>query len=150
MTNFSSIFDGVVDEGFGPSEDLKPGKYEATVVTANTGTTKKGDFKAGFLFKDDASGDTSWMNQNFIESSPISCKLFKQAMSILGITGAMLDADADAAVQSVVGKRFSITAKQKGEWLNIYLNKELTGASGPAAAAAPAPVPAPDAEDWSL
>ena len=150
MTNFSDIFAGVVDEGFGPSEDLTPGKYEATIVTANTGTTKNGDFKAGFLFKDDASGATAWMNQNFLASNPTSAKFFKQAMSTLGITGAMLDADADAAVQTTVGKRFSITAKEKGDWLNIYLNKELTGASGPAAAAAPAPVPSPDTADWTL
>tara|TARA_R110000803_G_scaffold167514_1_gene230789 strand:- start:1269 stop:1721 length:453 start_codon:yes stop_codon:yes gene_type:complete len=150
MTSFSAIFDGVVDEGFGPSEDLTPGKYEVTVVSANVGTTKKGDFKAGFLLKDDASGATAWMNQNFIESSPTSAKFFKQAMSILGVTGAMLDSDPEAAVQTTVGKRFSITAKANGDWLNIYLNKELTGASGPAAAPAPAPVPAPDAADWTL
>jgi hypothetical protein len=149
MSSFSDIFDGVVDEGFGPSDPLTPGKYEATIVTANVGTTKAGDFKAGFLFKDNASGATAWMNQNFIKSSPNSAKYFKQAMSVLGITGPMLDADSDAAVQTVVGKQFKITAKQKGDWLNIYLNGAIDAGSAPASAAAPAPVASSDNE-WDL
>jgi hypothetical protein len=150
MSSFSDIFDSVVDEGFGPSDPLTPGSYEATIVSANTGKTKAGDFKAGFLFKDNASGATAWMNQNFIKSSPNSAKYFKQAMSILGITGAMLDADADAAVQTAVGKQFKIKAAQKGDWLNIYLNKEITGGSAPAASPAASPAPAPAGDDWDL
>jgi|TARA_R110000787_G_scaffold56332_4_gene129562 hypothetical protein len=146
MSSFSEIFETVVDSGFGPSDPLTPGKYEATIVSANTGTTKAGDFKAGFLIKDNDAGGASWMNQNFIKSSENSTRFFKQAMTTLGITAAMLDSDADAAVQTAVGKQFKITVVEKGDWVNIYLDKAIDAA--PAASKAPA---APGGGgDWNL
>ena len=102
--DFESIFDSAVDEGFGPSEDLTPGKYRGSIVSANFGESQAGDPKAGFLFKaaegsvsaegHDVSGDTIWLNLTFSEKAQAFAA---RDMKKLGITGAMLNADSSAA-----------------------------------------------------
>lgn len=126
MPNFQQIFDNAVDDGFGPSERLEPGKYTAEIVSTSVGTTKKGDPSFGFLFKDVASGGTVWMNQNFFEGNEKATNVFVRVMKQLGITGAMLNADAEAACSAAEGKRFKIKVVQNGDFLNVYVNDEVT------------------------
>ena len=148
--NFETIFDSAVDEGFGPSEDLTPGKYRGSIVSANFGESQAGDPKAGFLFKaddgsarvdgDDVSGDTIWLNLTFSEKAQ---SFAARDMKKLGVTGAMLNADPSAAVQSAVGQQWSFEVKlsKDGKWTNLYLGKRQDEAA--AAAQKPsAPKPA--------
>lgn len=130
--DFEDLFDNAVDEGFGPSEDLTPGKYKGQIVSANWGTSKAGDPKAGFLFKadpdstnadgEDVSGDTLWLNATFSKAAK---DFAARDLKALGITGAMLNADPKAAVQTAVGQRWSFEVKlsKDGEWTNLYLGK---------------------------
>lgn len=156
--NFESVFDSAVDEGFGPSEDLTPGKYRGSIVSANFGESQAGDPKAGFLFKaaegstsadgEDVAGDTIWLNLTFSEKAQ---SFAARDMKKLGVTGAMLNSDPAAAVQTAVGQTwtFEVKLSKDGKWTNLYLGKR----QGEAAAAAPkpaapkveAPAPAPEA-----
>lgn len=155
--DFESIFDSAVDEGFGPSEDLTPGKYRGSIVSANFGESQAGDPKAGFLFKaaegsvsaegHDVSGDTIWLNLTFSEKAQAFAA---RDMKKLGITGAMLNADSSAAVQTAVGQQWSFEVKlsKDGKWTNLYLGKRQDdpGSAQPKPTPAPAPAPAPAAE----
>jgi len=147
--NFSDAFESAVEDGFGPSTDLVPGKYRGKFVSANAGTSAAGDPKLGFMFKadegstaadgTDVSGDTLWLNATFSEkAAPFAARDCRK----LGITAAMLESDMAAAAQTVVGQAWSVEVKlsKDGQWTNLYLGKPAAGA---APAAAPAPVPAP-------
>lgn len=150
--DFTSAFEGAAEEGFGPSDDLTPGKYNGAFVAANVGKSQKGDVKLGFMFKadpestnddgHDVSGDTMWMNLTFSEKG---AQYAARDAAKLGLTAAMLNADAEQAVQTVVGQRWSVTVKlsKDGEWTNLYLNKRQDEAAPAAPAPAPTPAPAP-------
>ena len=145
--NFEEVFENAVTEGFGPSEDLTPGKYRGAIVSANAGESKDGYPRLGFMFKaaegstnlegDDVSGDTIWLNLTF---SPKAKDFAARDAGKLGITGKMLNADMSAAVQTAVGQEWSFEVKpsKDGKWTNLYLGKR-SDASG---AAKPKPVPA--------
>lgn len=147
--DFTSAFEDAADAGFGDGDDLTPGRYDGKFVSANVGKSKAGDVKLGFMFKadedstnddgHDVSGDVIWMNLTF---SAKGAQYAARDAQKLGLTAAMLNADAEAAVQTVVGQRWSATVKlsKDGEWTNLYLNKRLDDAP---AASAPAPAPAP-------
>ena len=161
--NFSDVFDNAASDGFGPSEDLIPGKYVGKFVSANAGESNNGDPKLGFLFKadegstaadgTDVSGDTIWLNSTFSEKAAPFAALDCTKM---GITGAMLNADMAAAAQTVVGQVWSVEVKlsKDGQWTNLYLGKRRDAA--PAAAPVPKPVPVPvepasgDADAWTI
>ena len=116
--NFEEVFENAVTEGFGPSEDLTPGKYRGAIVSANAGESKDGYPRLGFMFKaaegstnlegDDVSGDTIWLNLTF---SPKAKDFAARDAGKLGITGKMLNADMSAAVQTAVGQEWSFEVK---------------------------------------
>lgn len=116
--DFTSAFEDAADAGFGGGEDLAPGKYTGSFVSANVGQSKAGDVKLGFMFKADAdstsdaghdvSGDVIWMNLTF---SAKGAQYAARDAAKLGLTAAMLNADAAAAVQTVVGQRWAVTVK---------------------------------------
>jgi hypothetical protein len=157
--DFEEVFDNAVTEGFGPSDDLTPGKYKGAIVSANAGENNDNYPRLGFLFKaaegslnadgEDVSGDTIWLNLTF---SPKAKDFAARDAGKLGITGAMLNADADAAVQTAVGQEWSFEVKlsKDGKWTNLYLGKRRDGegateAPKPKAKPAPTPPPANDA-----
>jgi len=148
--NFEEVFDNAVTDGFGPSEDLTPGKYRGAIVSANAGESKDGYPRLGFMFKagdgsantdgDDVSGDTIWLNLTF---SPKAKDFAARDAGKLGISGKMLNADMSAAVQTAVGQEWSFEVKpsKDGKWTNLYLGKR-SDASG---SAKPQPAPSPAA-----
>ncbi len=154
--NFESIFQEAVSEGFGPSIDLAPGKYIAEIKSANFGESKAGAPKAGFMFVaqdgsvsadgEDMSGGTIWLNATFSEKA---AGFAARDCASLGVTGAMLNADPQAAVQTTVGQVWSIEVKvsKDGQWTNCYLGKKQGGDTGLKAVPSPAPAftPAPTA-----
>lgn len=177
MTSFAEVFANADTEGFGPRQYLPDGKYVAEITHANSKTSKNGKPKFGFLFKATAdprngehTGGTVWLNQVFTAENETARNIFARVMGDLGITGQMLDADAEAAVQTAVGQVWTIEVKTKGEFTNVYLGKRqgapAPGGQGPAPAAAaataapapapvveaPAPAPAPAAGDdpWDI
>ncbi len=162
--DFQDVFDNAVTEGFGPSEDLTPGKYRGSIVSANAGESNDGYPRLGFLFKaaegstnadgEDVSGDTIWLNVTF---SPKAKDFAARDCGKLGITGAMLNSDTSAAVNTAVGQEWSFEVKlsKDGKWTNCYLGKrqdggEASAAPAPKPAPAPAPAPAPEADAWDI
>ncbi len=134
--NFADAFEEAEEAGYGPSDDLAVGKYTATIVSANAGESQNGDEKLGFLFKaaegsesgdgEDVGGDTIWLNLTFSENG---AKYAAADAKRLGLTAAMLNSDAEAAVETVVGQEWKITvvlSKDK-KWTNVRLNKRLDG-----------------------
>lgn len=150
MTSFTDVFNNASDAGFGPSDDLADGKYgQLKIVSANAKKTQAGKPMFGFLLKNieegsPTEGDTVWLNQVFSAGNQVSEDIFAEVMGYLGITGPMLDADANKAVNTTVGQVWSAEVKTKGEWTNVYLGKRQNVAapeSSPApVAATPAPV----------
>jgi hypothetical protein len=130
--NFSDAFEEASEEGFGPSEDLTPGTYEAAIVAANVGESKAGDPKLGFWFRaaegstndegDDVSGDTIWLNLTFSENG---AKYAARDAKSLGLTDRMLNSDPEAAVETAVGQVWRIKVEENGEWMNARLRKRL-------------------------
>ena len=157
--NFTDIFENAVDEGYGPNVDLTPGRYEGAFTFANTGETKAGDPKLGFLFVadegsksdtgEDMTGGSIWLNLYFSEKA---INFAVKDAKALGLTPAMLDTDAGAAVNTVVGKRFSVTVKlsKNGDFTNLYLGKALGGAAAAPAVPVPAAPAADDGDVWNI
>ncbi len=170
MTSFAEMFDNAVETGFGPSDDLVPGKYIASIVTTNVGTSKAEDPQYGFLFKatdheknGEQAGDTMWLNLTLSEAA----KDYAIAdLKNLGVTGAQLDADPGRAIAQTVGQVWSVEVKlsKDEKWTNLYLGKRKDAAavekSSPASPAAeqaeeapeaPAPSAAPAEDDvWNM
>ncbi len=159
--DFEDVFNDAEEEGFGPSDDLTPGKYTATIKSANWGESKNKDPKAGFMFVaaegsenadgDDVSGDVIWLNATFSEKAK---GFAARDCQKLGITGAMLNADPKAAVQTAVGQTWTIEVKlsKDGKWTNCYLGKQVESDDEderPAKpkASKPKPAPAPEPEE---
>lgn len=140
--NFDDVFEEAEEAGFGPSGDLGPGKYTGIIVSANSGDSQKGDPKLGFLFKaadgseddegNDVSGDTIWLNLTF---SKAGGKYAARDAKALGLTSAMLNQDPDEAVETTVGQewKFQVVASADGEWMNVRLQRLVSGGDEPAA-----------------
>lgn len=155
MTSFSEMFDNAVDEGYGPDVELAVGKYDGSFTFANSGETKKGDPSLGFLFKadegsvsdagEDMSGAVRWFNIYF---SPAAMNFAVRDAKSLGLTPAMLDTDMEAAAQTVVGQRWSVTVKlaKDPQYTNIYINKRLDTPVEPPAA----PAPGEGGDAWAI
>lgn len=146
MTSFTDVFNNADTEGYGPSDDLADGKYgQLKVVSANAKKTKGGKPMFGFLLKNveeghALEGDTVWLNQVFTAGNKTSEDIFARVMGQLGVTGQMLDADADRAVETTVGQVWSAEVVTKGEWTNVYLGKRKDAAA-PVRESSPAPAP---------
>jgi len=125
MPNFGDIFDKAVDTGFGPTDDLEPGKYTAEIVSTSVGEVKNGKWKGaprfGFLFKDVDSGGTAWANQTFFEGNEAATNVFVSIMKGLGITGRMLEADPAAALETSVGRIHKIRVEEDGDFTNVKI-----------------------------
>lgn len=160
--DFEEIFNDAKEQGFGPSKDLAPGKYTAVIKSANWGESKNKDPKAGFMFVaedgsvsadgEDMSGGVIWLNATFSEKAR---SFAARDCAALGITGAMLNADPKAAVQTAVGQRWTIEVKQSkdGKWTNCYLGKRLSGDSAPSRPSppsTPATVKSDDEDPWDI
>lgn len=130
MTSFSDLFNNT-DLSDVDIEDLPLGDHTATITHGKTRISNNGNFQVGFRF---ANEDGSiWMWQTLTEKS---AKMFVTACAKLGITGQMLDADADAAVETAVGQEWEISIKKNGDYTNVYTNKRLDGGGS----SSPAPV----------
>ena len=125
MPNFGDIFDKAVDTGFGPTDDLEPGKYTAEIVSTSVGAVKSGKWEGaprfGFLFKDVDSGGTVWANQTFFEGNEAATNVFVSIMKGLGITGRMLEADQAAALETSVGRIHKIRVEKDGDFTNVKI-----------------------------
>lgn len=152
--DFSDAFEEAEKEGFGPSADLPEGTFECTIKAANAGTSKKGDQRIGYLFVanegqldddgDDVSGDSVWHNTYFTAKGRKYAAADAKAM---GLTPEMLNADADEAVETVVGQVWRIETVQNGDFLNVRLKKRLDDGESVAKPKPKKAKPAPVEED---
>ena len=129
MPDFGSIWTNTpVDDRGG--DDLPPGKYVAKITSANTRTSKAGNY--GVVFRLVATegpnaGDSALFSAYLTDKS---AAIFVEALSKLGISGDMLDADDEAAIQTAVGQVWGITVAQQknnADYVNVYLNKRADG-----------------------
>jgi hypothetical protein len=93
---------------------------------------------------EDMSGGTIWLNATFSEKA---AGFAARDCASLGVTGAMLNSDPQAAVQTAIGQVWSVEVKlsKDGQWTNVYLGKKQDG--GAALKAVPTPTPAPTAAE---
>lgn len=133
--NFTDLFNNT-DLSDVDIADLPLGDHTATITHAKTRTSNNGNFQVGFRFANEEG--SIWMWQTLTEKS---AKVFVSALAKLGVTGAMLDADTQAAIDTAIGQTWEISVKQNKDFINVYTNKRLDGGGS----SSPAPVqPASD------
>ncbi len=144
--NFTDMWASTPVEDRG-GNNLGPGRYTAKVVSAETRTSKNGNYGVVFRLvstEPGTEGDSTIVSAYLTEKSQ---GLFVKTLSSFGITGEMMEADDVAAIQTAVGQVWNITvAQQKGstEYTNTYLNKRVdTDGDAPAAEAADTGAPTP-------
>jgi len=135
--NFDDVFEEAEKGGFGPSDELDVGKYEAKIVASKGGddnTSKAGDPQLGFMFKaepgsvnadgEECSGDIRWLNLTFSENGGKYAAADAKAM---GMTAAMLNSDSERAAETAVGQvwKIEVEASKDGKYRNVRLKKRL-------------------------
>lgn len=146
MPSFADIFNNTPVEDRG-GDALPVGNFTTRVTWAGTTTSKNGNY--GVLFRHTCIEEGPHQGDSAVVSAYLTDKsagIFVETLGKYGITGEMLDADDEAAVQTAVGQVWTINiAQQKSnpEYTNTYLRKRIEDDSASAAAEDSAPAPAP-------
>lgn len=144
MPSFADIFANTPVEDRG-GERLPLGNFTTKVTFADTTESKAGNFGVRFkhicIEEGPHQGGETWVTAYLTDKS---APIFVETLGKYGITGAMMDADPDAAVQAAVGQVWTVNiAQQKSnpEYTNTYLRKRIEDEGGEATEADDTPAP---------
>ena len=136
MPNFSEIFANTPVEDRG-GDRLPIGNFTTKVTFADVTESKNGNYGVRFkhtcIEEGPHNGDETWVTAYYTEKS---AGIFVETLGKYGITGQMMDADDQAAVQTAVGQVWTVNiAQQKSnpQYTNTYLRKRIEDDSVPAA-----------------
>lgn len=155
---FGQMIDTAKDAGGGTDDvEVKPGDYEATLVSTNSKIGANGKLSIGLRFRVDSEGESKgggvWANQYLSPESPAALDIWFRTFAALGVPrehwgqfgSDLASAGADVATR-VKGARARISVEIDGQYgPKVKRIKPLGGSSVQTSAPAAQGVPAPSA-----